>query len=245
MGRMTDEGWDDTEYDDDDRYDTMSIAEQEEHERHLEREWFTVSLAEDVERSQKLIERTPGRTDSFGQDFARRTFVRTVFSEVEGFCALAMDQARSLCTGKGSFKSDYTPEERAVLRGQVPRLDDSGRPEFDDLKMKTLPAIRFALSLAGRGDQSLPQIDYKRAEGWPAVRVAIQIRDRLTHPKEPKDLDVTDEDLEHVRAAREWFHGEYVSRQQASRKAHSKRLKDILDHVKEARAKEATRRAKR
>jgi len=40
---------------------------------------------------------------------------------------------------------------------------------------------------------------------WAALMRARKVRDRLMHPRTPKDLEITDEELEDATRAAEWF----------------------------------------
>ena len=51
---------------------------------------------------------------------------------------------------------------------------------------------------------SLPPID-KKCLGWDAMTKAIRIRDRITHPKAPDDLEISDFDLEVIDQSAKWF----------------------------------------
>ncbi len=49
-------------------------------------------------------------------------------------------------------------------------------------------------------------IKFKRNNaGWDAMTKAIKIRDRITHPKKPSDLVISDSDMKIFKRAVEWF----------------------------------------
>jgi hypothetical protein len=146
-----------------------------------------------------------------GDNFSRRTFVRTVFAEIEGLAASAIDWARYYAAEDSFCKHMYTTAERIVLLGTSARLDGHGRPELEPTKRyETKATIRFALSLVGRGANHLPTIDYSGV-GWSALQKAFDLRNRLMHPKVAADLELTDADLEAVRIGRSWFMSTYKS----------------------------------
>jgi len=170
---------------------------------------FLATLANDVRACEGLILAANGE---HAMAFARRTFVRTVFAEIEGLCSSALFWARyySGDDAHEALKSQYSDEERAVLRGVVPRLDDNGVAGVEKLKYSTQRSILFALSLVGRavgrwGRGAEPPTVNKGDGGWASLLKAIKVRDRLMHPKHRSDVLVTDEELETVRFGRKWF----------------------------------------
>jgi hypothetical protein len=116
-----------------------------------------------------------------------------MFAEIEGLCAAAIDHARDMIAG--AARRRYSAEEIAVLQGTA-SVDDNGKPRIDHPRIKTIPTIRFALRLVGRGARQ-KDIDYGGSD-WQAMQAAIKIRDRLVHPKTGYDLLVADDELDPV-----------------------------------------------
>ncbi len=149
-----------------------------------ENTFFLTSLEADVVNSEKLMVLREG------DEFSRRTFVRTVFAEIEGLAASAIDWARYYAAENSFFKHQYTTAERVVLLGTSARLNEKGLAELEPTqKFGTKATIRFALSLVGRGATDLPRIDYSGA-GWNALQKAFDLRNRLMHPKAAADLEL-------------------------------------------------------
>jgi hypothetical protein len=111
----------------------------------------------------------------------------------------------------------YTPAERMVLRDlpETAELNDKCEAHLNDGKhLTTKRAIKFALRMVGRGADSPPEVAYG-VGGWDALVKSLGVRDRLMHPKVAQDLEVTDRELEQVRAARTWFITNYRGLQEA------------------------------
>jgi hypothetical protein len=162
--------------------DPRSDAEIELEQKLFERRFFLDSLGKDVQKSDALIEAATSDEDVA---FACRTYVRTVFAEIEGMCASELDWARYYSTDDSALKDRYTEAERAVLRGALPRLSDRGEPSVEEPKHSTKGTIRFALCLVGRGAEVLSSIEYGDG-GWDALMKAMRTRDRLMHPKKTR-----------------------------------------------------------
>jgi hypothetical protein len=181
---------------------------------------FLRALALDVRECEELMAKAKGLDD---RAFARRTFVRTVFAEIEGRCGSAFFWARYYSSDDAheSIKSRYSRDETVVIRGVVRRLDDKGVVRVEKLKYSTEAGIVFALSLLGRqawrfekgGTEPIkPPLPDKSDEGWASLLKAIKIRDRLTHPRHRNDVLVTAEELSTVRLGRKWFMWTYDMR---------------------------------
>jgi len=67
--------------------------------------------------------------------------------------------------------------------------------------------IRFAFALNDKARRRLSQFDAS-VEWWSCLKEAIKVRDRLTHPKMPDDLDVTPDELLKVIKAKNGFEKE-------------------------------------
>jgi hypothetical protein len=130
-------------------------------------------------------------------------------------CSSALDWA-SYYAGRGSaFRSRYTDKERLLLTGFVAELNERGKVEWRPAKHKTQAAIRFALDLVGRGLVGKQrQVNYGDG-GWEALKKAIDVRDRLVHPKVSEDVNVSDAELKLVRRAHKWFKETFEARQRA------------------------------
>jgi len=141
---------------------------------------------------------TLGRVDA--SQFAHRTLIRTHFAYVEGLAY----QLRQVTLASLDGTDLLTPAEYALLREQRFQLDAKGLPEQKDNFQKVLPNLLFAIRcyVKNHGAQFEPDT---RHHGWDAMRRALEIRDRLTHPKSAAGLEVSEEDAKHFLDAVEWW----------------------------------------
>lgn len=49
-----------------------------------------------------------------------------------------------------------------------------------------------------------PTPDY-RSRGWQSLLDSVPVRNRITHPRSPSDLEITDDEVAKVREALVWF----------------------------------------
>ena len=128
----------------------------------------------------------------------RRLYARTFFSFVESILASLKEEAL--------LRGSQSPAEKLLLAEQQCDLDDSGKARTRRYQVPVPASLRFtfqAIASAWRVDYSP---DYSGA-GWKAFQESVRLRNRLTHPKQIADLDVSDTDLETLDEAHDWFIG--------------------------------------
>lgn len=153
-------------------------------------------LAFDVEESKR-------RLDVDDSQFNRRVYVRSLFSYYEGFGYFVRQflvEIEKIKMGKG------VPIHQGhlfLLQERIPTIGKNGKVKE---RVQKVPfADRFAFAL--RVFAGLVKMDKHIFEdkGWQAIQEALEVRDRLTHPKEKKDLLVSDGDLELCQTGYAWF----------------------------------------
>jgi hypothetical protein len=130
--------------------------------------------------------------------FWGRAFVRATFAYIEGV-TFALKQT-ALLAPEGVF----SPGELALLREVSFELGPSGEVKDRTAKLQTMPNIRLAFAAFSRSneiDYQLPVDDHR----WAALKDAISIRHRITHPKSSTSLGISKAEVQTVYAAGEWF----------------------------------------
>lgn len=208
-------------------------------ERHANNGFLVAVLEDDVARCEALYNANPR------DEFLRRTLVRTIFAEIEGLTAAAIDWARYYAHESSVHAGRYTRAEQLILRGSVTaRVNDKGIAEMErEEYLDTKAAFRFALNLTGRGADPLPEIDTSRG-GWGAIVSGLKVRNRLMHPKSATDVNVGPEELAEVQRGRAWFVDTYKARQAALSSTLARRVaKEFGDWARELLAKKAAEEA--
>jgi hypothetical protein len=83
-------------------------------------------------------------------------------------------------------------------------LDDKRQVKWTKAKTPTASNLQFAFRMyakASQIDYTLPRGD----SGWQDFKRAIKVRDRLTHPKRPQDLEVSEDETQTVLRAYKWL----------------------------------------
>lgn len=157
-----------------------------------------IVLKADVKFHEELI------VDKLGNPAAVRSYVRSVFSCIEGFVyvlkqfALRYDKDGVL----------YSREEKAFLVEieMDPRIDDNGKLRMNNVRISFIANVRFAFSMIQKIDKDkIPDISNSLIS---SLKKAVKIRDRLTHPKNQYCLLIKDTDLQIVREAYTLFMSE-------------------------------------
>jgi hypothetical protein len=128
----------------------------------------------------------------------RRSFVRSVFALVEGM-TYASKQAIL-----DEYGPKLSPAEIALITEESFDLDDGGTSKTRPLFLPLAKNVRFMFDLLIRFWE-IPLEIKVGGPGWQGFLAAIQVRNRLTHPKRSSDLTVSDADLKNVHIAYRWF----------------------------------------
>lgn len=162
--------------------------------------------------------------DETPTDSAARSFVRTVFAMIEGTTFNLKEMALNLSThGRGNFSK----AELAMLEEVSYDLGDKGEAITQTKFMKLPTNIRFAFDAAARAFGVTYKLEVGDS-GWSMFKEALNIRNRITHPKKIDDLKMSEAEVQKVIDTGAWFmkcrrelFQQFVNRMQ--------RLKDTLD----------------
>lgn len=131
----------------------------------------------------------------------RRAAVRAAFADLES----VLFMMRQLALARTDVYREFSRGELALLHEESYSLDASGevriRPSFARLE----DALPFTLRMLARGCPTAYSLD-KSGRGWQALQSAIRIRHRVTHPKRPDDIEISEDQLATVREAWQWTH---------------------------------------
>ena len=152
-----------------------------------------------------------GHVDSDGNvdadyEFHARQLIRAVFAYIEAVTFSVKAWSAWRCMEEGI---DITPQERYFATDTEYEVDDRGEVVEAVAKISLARNIRFAVALNRRAHGVSEPFDAS-VEWWSCLKEAIRVRDRLTHPKMPQDLDVSGDDIVKVLKARDGFQAEVL-----------------------------------
>jgi hypothetical protein len=152
------------------------------------------ALGEDVDRChQDLIasidaaERdADGSVDAQYYEYHARQLIRSILAYIEGITFSAKVTAVRKCLDAGFAVTDH---ERYLACELDAGLNDKGEVDQYPAKLRLASNIRFAFRLMERARGRPIGFDPK-ASWWSDLKKTIEVRNRLTHPRMPGDLDV-------------------------------------------------------
>ena len=134
---------------------------------------------------------------------SRRLMVTQVFVQMEVVASLVRSVIKDHYDSRRGDVTELDYADTIVMHGDDYRIEDDGKVTLSEKKVRTLAHVMYTLNFAARSQKK--EFDAKKEKHWPDVKPAIKIRDRVTHPKGEKDLDVTEKELALAMNALHWF----------------------------------------
>ena len=137
------------------------------------------------------------------QSGARRAYVRAVFALVE---AIVEQHKRLLLDLGARHVVTLDASAQAVLSEETYVVADNGAVSSREQYLQLRRKIRLVYRLAAEALAQPLTVRYDD-QGWQQFGEAIEIRDRITHPKSYADCQICGEDLDTVDRGHDWFRG--------------------------------------
>lgn len=151
-------------------------------------------LLKDIYMSFEILE-----TDKNNQSLRRNT-VRTVFSAIEGILNIVKDETlRELRQDPGGDSGAVSPKEMELLTEKKMR-DGVERSFYPSLVDRVKKYFLIASRVFVLNDYSF---DTSGTE-FKSFEIAQHVRDRLTHPRNYYDIQITDQEMHHLVTAMLW-----------------------------------------
>jgi len=167
-----------------------------------------VTLGNDVDRCHKALVDAidAGSVDKDGRvtadyGFFARQLVRAIFAYIEGITFSVKATAARHCLLSGI---DISPQERFLAVDVDHALNDKGEVVEQRAMLRLAANVRFAFALTEKAFGIEPLFD-PSVEWWSCLKASIKVRDRLTHPKMPGDVDLSGEEIVAMLKARHGF----------------------------------------
>lgn len=137
-----------------------------------------------------------------GDELSHRLYVRTVFAALEGI--IQVMKSGALLFDEVNEPRVLSPEDVALLKEADSQIGSKGQVEIKKKKISLLPNFEYALHTYARVRRMHVVLD-KGGTGWDALRKAISVRDRLTHPRKIEDMAVGLDELKTIETAMKFF----------------------------------------
>lgn len=136
------------------------------------------------------------------QQYTRRAYVRSLFAMIEGV-TYAMKIAIFGIARSPVNHGNLEVPDLVVLKGSTFDLNDKGEIQEKEKHFRISDNLRFTIKSINRVLGS--SIDLGGTQNWANFVRAVKIRNHVTHPKNLDDLNISDENLECIRAVNSWF----------------------------------------
>ncbi len=133
--------------------------------------------------------------------FWRRTIVRTIFALVEGISHQYKKVALQISE---ITQVEFSDAEITLLKELSYSLNARGEADTSKAKLRTVDNMLFSIKMFAKSCSQNFDID-KSGNDWQCFKNALKIRDRITHPKNIADLEITDDEMPTILNAGAWF----------------------------------------
>ena len=130
---------------------------------------------------------------------SRRDLIRSAFAAIDGFIWAYREQVSSAAADTWGLED----EEVAALAEVSYIVTEQGKIVQRPSYLSSVAAIRLVSRIAERIN-GVSHLDFSGNE-WARFRDAIQIRNRITHPKSEEDLDISGADIQMALDAFFWL----------------------------------------
>jgi hypothetical protein len=161
-------------------------------------------LAADYERCHTEVlhfldafKRKPTRKLRKEYEFHARQYIRAVFAYIEALTYSVKAKSAWRCM---RYKIPLSSAEQFLSIDMSYEVNDKGVVVETPARISLAKNIRFAIALSRRADGVEKEFNASAA-WWSSMKNAIRVRDRLTHPKLPGDLDIGEIEVAHAARA--------------------------------------------
>ena len=129
--------------------------------------------------------------------------VRATFAYIEGY----LFTLNSILGPALSIKADSDPVARAkllLLFDEIPRVDNTGKITLEEHRM---PFVKYCAFLV-RAMAECWKVDptpFFGDNGWCELQKGLQVRHRITHPKVPQELNITQAEMDSMDKGCRWL----------------------------------------
>ncbi len=137
--------------------------------------------------------------------FARRVFCRSAFAFIEGQIYWLNGIALNAVVNRDFAKErSINVTLASALVDDAPRVGKTGKIALEPNRIPFLNHTALVLRTLAEAI-GLHADEMFADNGWAELQKALAVRHRITHPKEPEALTITDDEMRSLRAALAWL----------------------------------------
>lgn len=166
------------------------------------------TLGEDVDRCHVMLLASldQGEIDKDGSvtadyEYHARNLIRSILAYIEAVTFSVKVSSVEKCLDSEIEVSDH---ERYLSVEIDSELNDNGEIIERPAKLRLASNVRFAFRLLEKASGKPTKFDPK-LEWWSCLKETIRVRDRLTHPRMPEDIDISGDEIIKALKAMEGF----------------------------------------
>jgi len=144
-----------------------------------------------------------GALDQDDSQYTRRAYIRSMFALIEGTIWI-LKQSLLQAIEEIGLTSKFQPGERELLSDTTYELKNNGQIKEQTKFLKLTDNLKFTYAALGRHTNVKPDLGTGTV-AWENFTTAITIRNRITHPKSPDDLSISDSEIEICREVTHWY----------------------------------------
>jgi len=135
--------------------------------------------------------------------FARRTFYRSGFAFIEAQMYWLKDIALNAVIGNYIREGNINVSLASALLDESPTISKTGKLSLEPNRIPFLNYVAFIFRTLAEYI-GLDAGAFFSDNSWNELQEAVRVRNRITHPKEPNELNITDEQMDHIRGGLTW-----------------------------------------
>jgi hypothetical protein len=155
-----------------------------------------LTISEDAGDAESYLEH------NIHSQFARRVYVRSIFSGIEGTLFLLKTVCLNAKTNNELRKISIA--EYIVLKEEAYELNNNGEPLVQDKFFRLPENLKFTFRIINKLFNAKIDLNLK-GNHWNEFLSAIKVRNRITHPKKVDSLLITDSEIEMCKNSSLWF----------------------------------------
>ncbi|MEY4531936.1 MAG: hypothetical protein RLZZ156_2659 [Deinococcota bacterium] len=153
-----------------------------------------IELMDDAFHAEKYL-------DTHNEPFFRRIYIRSVISDIEAVVWFL----KQLCIKVSHIKPQLLdPSEYGFLSDETYELKENGDIQKKSKFLRLESNIQFTIKICNRLFHTSVDLQTGTIE-WQSFLKTIKVRNRITHPKNAIDLQISDDELETCKRTSSWF----------------------------------------
>jgi hypothetical protein len=137
-----------------------------------------------------------------GSSVSKRSAVRAAFAAIEGLVSATKGM---VLEPLHAVRPHYTDAEIALLREETYSLTSKGDAVAQPRFLRLEENVRFVWKMFVREWGIDLDVDFQ-GDGWMAFCSSVKVRNRITHPRTPSELEVTDAEFSRVEKGYAFVH---------------------------------------